>query len=156
MELQSKWEKCHWRTQPSLLRLNVNMSFVFILCNISNKCTWTEFNMNFVLSSGETQDSQEFSPSCFERSFVPSPNCFTSRYDFSLTTLIAFYTSYLFTDIILNCLMACPELTLSYFCKKSFIRAQQCGVSHPSLHPGAKPFIRTAHSQEEEQEETEA
>ncbi|XP_041812815.1 mitogen-activated protein kinase kinase kinase 14 [Chelmon rostratus] len=26
----------------------------------------------------ETQDSQEFSPSCFERSFVPSPNCFTS------------------------------------------------------------------------------
>ncbi|XP_070779180.1 mitogen-activated protein kinase kinase kinase 14 isoform X2 [Enoplosus armatus] len=27
----------------------------------------------------ETQDSQEFSPSCFERSFVPSPNCFTSN-----------------------------------------------------------------------------
>ncbi|KAM9746462.1 mitogen-activated protein kinase kinase kinase 14 isoform 1-T2 [Menidia menidia] len=26
----------------------------------------------------ETQDSQEFSPSCSERSFVPSPNCFTS------------------------------------------------------------------------------
>ncbi|KAF3699963.1 Mitogen-activated protein kinase kinase kinase 14 [Channa argus] len=26
----------------------------------------------------ETQDSQEFSPSCYERSFVPSPNCFTS------------------------------------------------------------------------------
>uniref|UniRef100_G3PM75 Protein kinase domain-containing protein n=1 Tax=Gasterosteus aculeatus aculeatus TaxID=481459 RepID=G3PM75_GASAC len=26
----------------------------------------------------ETQDSQEFSPSCFERSFVPSPNCFSS------------------------------------------------------------------------------
>ncbi|XP_016896137.1 mitogen-activated protein kinase kinase kinase 14 [Cynoglossus semilaevis] len=26
----------------------------------------------------ETQDSQEFSPSCFKRSFVPSPNCFTS------------------------------------------------------------------------------
>ncbi|XP_031717986.1 mitogen-activated protein kinase kinase kinase 14 [Anarrhichthys ocellatus] len=26
----------------------------------------------------ETQDSQEFSPSCFERSFLPSPNCFTS------------------------------------------------------------------------------
>ncbi|XP_013878954.1 mitogen-activated protein kinase kinase kinase 14 [Austrofundulus limnaeus] len=26
----------------------------------------------------ETQDSQEFSPSCFERSFVPSPNCFHS------------------------------------------------------------------------------
>ncbi|XP_068435720.1 mitogen-activated protein kinase kinase kinase 14 [Clinocottus analis] len=26
----------------------------------------------------ETQDSQEFSPSCFERSFFPSPNCFTS------------------------------------------------------------------------------
>ncbi|XP_039980155.1 mitogen-activated protein kinase kinase kinase 14 [Xiphias gladius] len=26
----------------------------------------------------ETQDSQEFSPSCFERSFVASPNCFTS------------------------------------------------------------------------------
>lgn len=26
----------------------------------------------------ETQDSQEFSPSGFERSFVPSPNCFTS------------------------------------------------------------------------------
>ncbi|KAM9844297.1 mitogen-activated protein kinase kinase kinase 14 isoform 1-T2 [Aulostomus maculatus] len=25
----------------------------------------------------ETQDSQEFSPSCFERSYVPSPNCFT-------------------------------------------------------------------------------
>ncbi|XP_060883182.1 mitogen-activated protein kinase kinase kinase 14 [Labrus mixtus] len=27
----------------------------------------------------ETQDSQEFSPSCSERSFVPSPNCFTSN-----------------------------------------------------------------------------
>ncbi|CAJ1076112.1 mitogen-activated protein kinase kinase kinase 14 [Xyrichtys novacula] len=26
----------------------------------------------------ETQDSQEFSPSCSERSFLPSPNCFTS------------------------------------------------------------------------------
>lgn len=26
----------------------------------------------------ETQDSQQFSPSCFEHSFVPSPNCFTS------------------------------------------------------------------------------
>ncbi|XP_068192481.1 mitogen-activated protein kinase kinase kinase 14 [Antennarius striatus] len=26
----------------------------------------------------ETQDSQEFSPSCFKRSFVASPNCFTS------------------------------------------------------------------------------
>ncbi|TNN41172.1 Mitogen-activated protein kinase kinase kinase 14 [Liparis tanakae] len=26
----------------------------------------------------ETQDSQEFSPSCSERSFFPSPNCFTS------------------------------------------------------------------------------
>ncbi|KAM6913587.1 mitogen-activated protein kinase kinase kinase 14 isoform 1-T2 [Lycodopsis pacificus] len=26
----------------------------------------------------ETQDSQEFSPSCLERSFLPSPNCFTS------------------------------------------------------------------------------
>ncbi|XP_024127220.1 mitogen-activated protein kinase kinase kinase 14 [Oryzias melastigma] len=26
----------------------------------------------------ETQDSQEFSPSCYERSFVPLPNCFTS------------------------------------------------------------------------------
>uniref|UniRef100_A0A3Q1HB68 Protein kinase domain-containing protein n=2 Tax=Anabas testudineus TaxID=64144 RepID=A0A3Q1HB68_ANATE len=26
----------------------------------------------------ETQDSQEFSPSCFERSFVPSPNCFVN------------------------------------------------------------------------------
>ncbi|XP_059204243.1 mitogen-activated protein kinase kinase kinase 14 [Centropristis striata] len=26
----------------------------------------------------ETQDSQEFSPSCFERSFLPTPNCFTS------------------------------------------------------------------------------
>lgn len=26
----------------------------------------------------ESQDSQEFSPSCSERSFVPSPNCFTS------------------------------------------------------------------------------
>ncbi|KAK9534693.1 hypothetical protein VZT92_007123 [Zoarces viviparus] len=26
----------------------------------------------------ETQDSQEFSPSCFERSFLASPNCFTS------------------------------------------------------------------------------
>ncbi|XP_037545216.1 mitogen-activated protein kinase kinase kinase 14 [Nematolebias whitei] len=28
----------------------------------------------------ETQDSQEFSPSCFKRSFVPSPNCFTSSH----------------------------------------------------------------------------
>ncbi|XP_056144769.1 mitogen-activated protein kinase kinase kinase 14 isoform X2 [Lampris incognitus] len=27
----------------------------------------------------ETQDSQEFSPSCLERSYVLSPNCFTSR-----------------------------------------------------------------------------
>lgn len=26
----------------------------------------------------ETKDSQEFSPSCFKRAFVPSPNCFTS------------------------------------------------------------------------------
>uniref|UniRef100_UPI0037E81BE4 mitogen-activated protein kinase kinase kinase 14 n=1 Tax=Semicossyphus pulcher TaxID=241346 RepID=UPI0037E81BE4 len=26
----------------------------------------------------ETQDSQEFSPSCLERAFLPSPNCFTS------------------------------------------------------------------------------
>ncbi|XP_070704074.1 mitogen-activated protein kinase kinase kinase 14 [Pempheris klunzingeri] len=26
----------------------------------------------------ETQDSQEFIPSCFERSFVPSPNCFST------------------------------------------------------------------------------
>ncbi|KAL3053334.1 hypothetical protein OYC64_005799 [Pagothenia borchgrevinki] len=26
----------------------------------------------------ETQDSQQFSPSCSERSYVPSPNCFTS------------------------------------------------------------------------------
>lgn len=33
------------------------------------------------LSPGETQDSQEFSPSCSKRSYVPLPNCFSSRYD---------------------------------------------------------------------------
>ncbi|KAM6904891.1 mitogen-activated protein kinase kinase kinase 14 [Xenentodon cancila] len=27
----------------------------------------------------ETQESQEFSPSCYDRSFLPSPNCFTSN-----------------------------------------------------------------------------
>ncbi|KAK2833205.1 hypothetical protein Q5P01_017094 [Channa striata] len=29
----------------------------------------------------ETQDSQEFSPSCSERSFLPSPNCFTTSHN---------------------------------------------------------------------------
>jgi len=32
------------------------------------------------LLAGETQDSQEFSPSCSDRCYVPSPNCFTSKY----------------------------------------------------------------------------
>lgn len=144
------------KTSTFIAQAECKYDIWFISCNISNKCTWKEFNMNVVHSTGETQDSQEFSPSCSERSFVPSPNCFISRYDCCIMSLLTFSTSYLFTDVIFHCLMACLELTLSHFCKKSFIRAQQCGVSNARLRPGAKPLIRTAHSQEEEQEEAEA
>ncbi|KAG7269592.1 hypothetical protein CRUP_028644, partial [Coryphaenoides rupestris] len=38
-------------------------------------------NSTFVAQAEcETQDSQEFSPSCSDRCYVPSPNCFTSKY----------------------------------------------------------------------------
>lgn len=46
-------------------------------------CVNREFNINTVLSSGETQDLQKFSPSDVKPSFVPYPNCLT-RYDIAI------------------------------------------------------------------------
>lgn len=114
-----------------------------------------EFNINNVPPSGETQDSQEFSPSCFERSFVPSPNCFTSRYDITMTTLLSHltfvYRGYTELFNVMSGIYIGAVLLL-----QSFLRTQQCGVPDHSLHPGAEQLISSAHPKKEDQEETEA
>lgn len=97
---------------------------------------------------GETQDSQEFSPSCFERSFVPSPNCFTSRYDTDRSKLPKFQLSFSKSELYVK------NIYISILFLQSFLRTQQRGMPDHGVRPWDERLFSQPHAEKEKPEET--
>lgn len=114
----SKSERRRWRAPPSSHRPNVIMTIPSYQNNPNSH------HLTCRRPLGETQDSQEFSPSCFERSYVPSSGCFIVRYQFALQKKNLYQNG---VDIVLN----------AYFLLQSAAGAQQCGLPNHGLRPSA-------------------
>lgn len=103
-------------------------------------CVDWDFNINTVLSSGETQDLQKFSPSDVKPSFVPYPNCLT-RYDMAIVLL--HFTPHLHLERRLICLISYLELTsLPYVCFS--LSSEQNNVACPTTASIQEPSSSSA------------